>query len=264
MKKILKRVFAGTLLMATVTVSGLVTIIFFPEPLFANKLEHGQFTVYTNERTDEHIEVILNNALEFVKKSELYDPSYRWDVFFSYNSVYNQIDDKILGHGPSARAVDNNIVVKVGVDQGRNLFFPTFYRACEGNLTYLIAHEMMHCLQEHKYGKVKFNPFSPPEMWKLEGYPEYIARHERRQDVNYNLVAEIERYMKLESELTDIWIAVEETGCKVPKYYYKSRLMTEYLIDIKHLSYDEILGDTTSEDEIYAEMLHWKDDITRN
>ena len=202
--------------------------------------------------------------MEFVKKSELYDPAYRWDVFFSYNSVYNQIDDKILGHGPSARAVDNNIVVKVGVDQGRNLFFPTFYQACEGNLTYLIAHEMMHCLQEHKYGKVKFNPFSPPEMWKLEGYPEYIARHERRQDVNYNLVADIERYMKLESELTDIWIAVEETGCKVPKYYYKSRLMTEYLIDIKHLSYDEILSDTTSEDKIYAEMLHWKDDIRRN
>jgi hypothetical protein len=264
MKKILKKIFAGTLLMTIVTVSGLVTIIFFPEPLFADKLEHGQFTVYTNEQTDEHIGVILDNALAFVKKSELYDPAYRWDVFFSYNSVYNQIDDKILGHGPSARAVDNNIVVKVGVDLKRNLFFPTFYHACEGNLTYLIAHEMMHCLQEHKYGKVKFNPFSPPEMWKLEGYPEYIARQPRRQDVNYNLVAEIERYVKLERELRDIWIAVEETGCKAPKYYYKSRLMIEYLIDVKHQSYDQILNETTSEEEIYAEMLHWKDEVSQN
>jgi hypothetical protein len=82
MKKILKRIFAGTLLMATVTVSGLVTIIFFPEPLFATKLEHGQFTVYANQQADDHIGVILNNALGFVKKSELYDPAYRWDVFF--------------------------------------------------------------------------------------------------------------------------------------------------------------------------------------
>jgi hypothetical protein len=74
------------------------------------------------------------------------------------------------------------------------------------------------------------------------------------------LVAEIERYTDLESKLTGIWIAVEEGGCKAPKYYYKSRLMTEYLLDIKHYSYDKILNDTISEDRTYAEMIEWKDE----
>jgi len=36
--------------------------------------------------------------------------------------------------------------------------------------------------------------------------------------------------------------------------------MTEYLMDVKHFSYDKILTDTISEDRIYAEMIKWKDE----
>lgn len=258
MKKTIKRIFTGTLLTGLVIISGLLTIIFFPEPLFANKLVHKQFNVYSNDKIDNDIKEILDNALSLVKGSELYDPTYTYDLYLSHNSFFNKIDNTILGHGPSARATDNNINFKVAVDIKRNLFIPTFYQKCEGNLTYLLAHEMVHCLQENKYGKLKFNPFRHPELWKLEGYPEYVSRRAKLLTNDYNLANEIERYINVESKLTDIWITIEEGGCKAPKYYYKSRLMTEYLMDIKHLSYDKILTDTTSEDRIYAEMIRWK------
>ncbi|HEU5292332.1 MAG TPA: hypothetical protein VFU05_16910 [Cyclobacteriaceae bacterium] len=259
MRKTVKRILASSILIGLVTTSGLVTIIFFPEPLFANKLEHGQFNVYSNDKIDNDIKQILDNAVSLVRDSELYDKSYHFDIFLSYNSSFNKLDDRILGYGPSARATDNNITIKVAVDIKKNLFFPTFYQKCEGNLTDLLAHEMVHCLQDNKYGKLKFNPFRHPELWKLEGYPEYVARRTKLQSIDYSLANEIERYIELEGKSTDIWIAIEKDGCKAPKYYYKSRLLTEYLMDVKHFTYDKILNDTVSEDRIYEEMIKWKD-----
>lgn len=261
MRKTIKRILASSLLIMLVTTSGLVTIIFFPEPLFANNFKHGQFNVYSNDKIDNDIKVILNNAVNLIKSSELYDKTYTFDIFLSYNSFFNKFDDRVLGHGPSARATDNNIIIKVAVDIKRNLFFPTFYQKCEGNLTILLAHEMIHCLQENKYGKLKFNPFRHPELWKLEGYPEYISRRTKLLSSDYSLVNEIERYIDLESKSTDFWMAIEESGCKAPKDYYKSRLLTEYLMDFKHFSYDKILADTILEDSIYVEMINWKDSI---
>jgi hypothetical protein len=259
MQKTMKKIVTGTILILLVIISGIGTIVLFPQPLFANKLEYKNFKVYSNQEIDEKIKATLDNALSLVKESELHDPAYEYDVFISYNTFYNNIDDKVLGRGPAARATDNNLVIKVKIDVEKNLFFPTFYQSCEGNLTSLIAHEMIHCLQTHKYGKLKFSPFHHPELWKLEGYPEYISRQVKLQAPGYDLTREIERYIELKSKATDIWISVEEAGCKVPDYYYKSRLMTEYLIDIKGYTYDQTLRDTTSEDSIYQEMIKWKD-----
>src|SRR6188768_668231 len=67
------------------------------------------------------------------------------------------------------------------------------------------------------------------------------------------------KYKNLESKATDIWILQEEGGCEVPNYYYKGRLMIEYLMDIKHMSYDQILKDPVSETAIFKEMTKWKD-----
>lgn len=243
--------------MVVVTIGGLISIVFFPEPLFANQIKRGPFNVYSNSKIDTRIEAVLDSALHLVQKSELYQRDYTFDVFLCHNTLFNKIDDRLLGYGPSARATDNNITIKVAIDPGRNLFFPTYYQQCEGNLTYLIAHEMIHCLQENKYGKTTFNPFLPPPIWKLEGYPEYIVRQPRLSAESYYLTEEINRYMDLEAQSTDLFMAIEEGGCKVPRYYYKSRLMTEYLMNVHHLSYNQLLNDTTSEEHIYAAMLKW-------
>jgi hypothetical protein len=64
----------------------------------------------------------LSNALGLVKRSELYDPTYQYDIFLSHNTVYNEIDDKVLGLGPSARATDNNVVIKVGINANKGHF----------------------------------------------------------------------------------------------------------------------------------------------
>ena len=255
-KKKIKRVLYSLLVTVLLFVLSLAIIILYPQPLFANKLEYKQFKVYSNEKISGEITLILNSALSIVKRSELYDPAYKVDLFLGYNTFFNEIDDKVFGQGPTAKAIDNNLIFKVKVDVSKNLVYTTFHKSCEQGFVYVIAHEMLHCLQAHKYGILKFNPFKHPKMWKLEGYPEYVARQKFSEPIN-NLKKEIKRFVELNHKQTDIWISVEEGGCEVPEFYYKGRLMTEYLINVKNSTYDKILKDKPSEEKIYAKMVEW-------
>ncbi len=259
MKKTFKRILKITLLAAIATITTLAIIILFPQRLFANKIEYKNFTVYSNKKIGNDIKIVLDNAINLVKKSEINDSNYKYNIILCHNSFFNTIDDKLLGNGRTARATLNNVIIKVRIVPKSNLAFPTFRKACDVNLTDLLAHEMIHCLQANKYGIIKFNPYKHPELWKLEGYPEYISRKTELSRKDYSLTSEIDRYVNLESKATNIWILSKEGGCEVPNYYYKGRLMIEYLMDIKHLSYDKILNDTVSENTVYQEMIKWKD-----
>jgi len=253
-RKILKRM----LFMLLIIISALVTIILFPQLVFANKMKYKNFKVCSNDKINPGIKIPLDNAIALVQRSELYDSSYKYNIILCHNTFYNKIDD-LLGIGPAARGRPNNVIIKVRIDPTSNLAFATFPKECEVNLTYLFAHEMIHCLQIKKYRIIKFNPFRQPELWKVEGYPEYISRKTKLSSKDYSLANEIERYVNLENKATDIWILTEEGGCEFPNYYYKGRLMVEYLMDIKHMSYDQILKDSVSETTIFKEMIKWKD-----
>ncbi|HET6995245.1 MAG TPA: hypothetical protein VFI06_09710 [Chitinophagaceae bacterium] len=252
----IKKVLKWVLITFLVIVTSIATIILYPQPLFANKIEYRQFKVYSNDKIGNEINPVLDSAVSLVKNSELYDSTYKVDIFFAPNTFFNKLDSKVFGKGPTARATDNNLVIKVQVEINKRLAYTTFHKPCQQDLAYVIAHEMIHCLQMHKYGILKFNPFKHPEMWKLEGYPEYIAR-QKYSEPNYSLKKDIERFIELNRKQTDIWISVEEGGCEAPEYYYKGRLMIEYLVNVKHLTYDQILKDKRLEEEIYTEMAGW-------
>jgi|SRR5450432_639895 hypothetical protein len=259
MKKIFKRILQVTFLAIITAILTIITIVLFPQRLFAYKMEYKYFTVYSNDKIGNDIKIVLDNAMNLVKKSEINDPNYNYNVILCFNSFYNKIDEKLLGTGRTARATLNSVIIKVKIDPKNNLAFPTFHKACEVNLTELLAHEMTHCLQENKYGITKFNPLNHPEFWKLEGYPEYISKQNHLSSKDYSLTTDIDRYVNLASKTKDIWILEEEGGCEVPNYYYKGRLMIEYLMDVRHFSYTKILNDTVSENTVYREMIKWKD-----
>jgi hypothetical protein len=255
-KKTIKIVFYPLLIIILLFVVGLVIIILYPQPLFANKVEYKQFKVYSNSNVGQEVRPVIDSVLALVKSSELFDSAFKVDLFLGYNTFFNRIDDKVFGYGPSARAIDNNIVIKVAVHVDKDLAYTTFHKPCEQRFVHLIAHEMTHCLQTHRYGILKFNPLKHPEMWKLEGYPDYVAGKKRFNETD-SLKKEIARFIELHANQTDIWISVEDGGCEVPEVYYKGELMTEYLINVRHMTYDQILKDKRSEEDIYTEMIAW-------
>jgi hypothetical protein len=264
MKKSFKRIVKITAIAIITAILTIVTIVLFPEHLFANKLSYKCFTVYSNEKMGDAIKIVLDNAIQLVHKSEINDSGYKYNIIVCNHTFYNNLDDKLFGEGPAARSRLNNVIIKVSIDPKSNSAFPTFHKACTINLTELLAHEMTHCLQANKYGITKFSPFKHPEFWKLEGYPEYISRQKQISRKDYNLSNDIDNYIKLKRKAKDIWILEEEGGCEVPDYYYRGRLMIQYLMDIRHLSYTEILNDTTSENTVYQEMITWKESIKKN
>ena len=261
MKKTFKKVLKITSLAILSSTLIIVIVILFPQRLFANRVSYKMFAVYSNNRIDNKFKTVLDSAMTLVQRSELYDPEYTYNIILCNNSFYNKIDNTILGTGPAARARLHNVIVKVRIDPMNNLAFPTFPRACEIDLTYMIAHEMIHCLQANRYGLLKFNPFTHPEFWKLEGYPEYISKQKQLTSQDYSLTNDIERYLQLKSNTAGNWVLSEEGGCEFPDYYYRGRLMMEYLIDIRRLTYDQVLNDTVSESILFDEMINWKDSM---
>ncbi len=249
MKRIIKRTIGFSLLTFFVLFSGLVTIFLFPQPLFAHKLEYKKFNVYSDQVVDKNIEVILKNAYNLVEQSELQDKDYQYDIFLSLDNIYNQIED-LQGKGPAARATAGNIVFKVRVDIENN---KAFGPRSKMNLTELLAHEMVHCLQASKLGLWNMNQLNHPPYWKLEGYPEYISRQAKLKDKDYSLSDEIKRFIGLENNSSDGFVEVSEEHF-VPSIYYKGRLMVEYLMDFKGMTYDEILKDDRTEDQVFQEM----------
>jgi len=262
MSRKLRRIFKRTLWALVIVIAALVLTILFPQLLFANKVKYKKFMACSNYKISDEIKVVLDKAMSLVEKSELYDSGYHYNIILCHNTFYNKIDD-LLGSGQAARARLHNVIVKVKIDPKSDLAFATFPKECQVNLTYLLAHEMIHCLQAKKYGIIKFNPISHPEFWKLEGYPEYISRRVQFMGKDYSLIKEIERYTELENKAVNGWILTPDGGCEFPDYYYKGRLMMEYLIDIKHLTYDQILKDSVSESTVFNEMIKWKDDTKK-
>jgi hypothetical protein len=253
MKGILKKAVMSAAVVAAVLIGGLVTTIFFPAPLFARSVRHGAFDVhFPNEFKLEGIKHVLEQAYELAARSELHDASLRFPVFFANGTLFNRIED-LQGVGPIARATAGNITIKCEVDLTNNLAFSTRSTVLLSNL---LAHEMVHVQQAHRYGLINFSAIKHPPMWKLEGYPEYIARADQLRSAGYRLEDEVKRYLDLAPKSVDSFIEVT-TGHWMPLYYYKGRLMVEYLMEIRGMSYDAILNDTRSEDEVFDEMVRW-------
>ena len=68
--------------------------------------------MYSNNKIDTNIKIILDNAISLVQKSELYDSSYKYNIILCYNSFNNKIDDQIFGNGPAAKTTLNDVKIK--------------------------------------------------------------------------------------------------------------------------------------------------------
>jgi hypothetical protein len=261
-KHITRRILAFAGLLIIVFFTGIVTVVFYPQPLFAEKIEYNNFCIFSSQKVEtRNIAGWVDQARALIAASELYDSTMVFQIFLAHDNIFNDIES-IQGVGPIARATAGNIIIKIPIDPTKQTV--RTWRS-EVNIAELLAHEMVHVLQTRRYGMTRFNPFDHPPMWKLEGYPEYISRRKMLLDDGYDLEAEILRYVELERSSMDGFVEVVSNHF-VPSYYYKGRLMVEYLMDMKGLRYDDILEDERTEEQIWSEILETLDDkpSTRN
>lgn len=229
-------------------IAGLLLIIVLnPILTYANKTTHNNLTVFHNNVLDPTFLTKLGQATELLKASEYYNPKLHLDICLNDGSKYPKLIQALRG-----RAFAWGFYDKVVMQGNANL--QDNYVELNGhkwNLTQLVAHEMTHCLQFDKLGFWKSKPIANIPNWKWEGYAEYVSRQNTDQK---DLSKNIERLIATEK---NNWEVIFSDSTIAPKEYYDYWTLVQYCIDIKKMTYKQILADTSSEQTVRQEMMSW-------
>lgn len=221
----------------------LLLFILNPVLLYANKTAHNNFTIYHNETIDSSFFQEFDKAAECLHASEFYKPDLKLDICLNDGSLYPALIQKIRGRA-FAWGFYNKVVMQGTLNCQNNYVVLNGYK---WNMMQLLAHEMIHCLQFDKLGFFKSNPAANIPEWKWEGYAEYIARKN-------DLAENIEQLSK--NDRND-WAVTLVDNTIAPRTYYDYMTLVQYCMDVKKMSYQQVLAAATEEKTIRKEMMNW-------
>lgn len=229
----------------------LILTVLNPALLYANKTVFENFTVYHNKPLDKDLKTQLDNARNIIKENQLFDSGLKFDICLNDGSLYPSLLEIFMGQAFALGFTSNKVAICGEANFKENYVEVNGYK---WNLTQLLAHEETHCLVYNKIGFWKSNPIANNPKWKWEGYPEYVSR--RYQD-QLNLVKNIKQFdetIKLDKTQWGISFA---DSTVTSREYFNYRLLTQYCLDIKKMTFEEFLCDTTSEQTIKTQMRKW-------
>ena len=225
----------------------LVIIILNPLLTYAYKTTHNNYTIYHNKPLNSTLAIKLDQATDLLKTSEFYNPKLKLDICLNDGSKYPKLMKTIRGQAFAWGFYDKVVL------QGTANFKSNYVElnGYKWNLTQLLAHEMAHCLQFDKLGLWKSKPFADIPNWKWEGYAEYVSRQNIHQK---DLAKNIPRLIATDK---NNWEVTFSDNTIAPREYYESWTLVQYCMDIKKMTYKQILADTTNEQTIKQEMMSW-------
>ena len=227
----------------------LLIIVLHPIITYADRTTHNNFRIYHNAKLDPLFLSHLDKVEDLLKTSELYNEKLQLDICLNDGSTYTDLMKTIRGQAFAWGFYDK--VVLQGIMNCKEKYVEL--NDYKWNLTQLLAHEMTHCLQFDKFGLWKSNPVANIPNWKWEGYAEYVSRQGVDQkDLSKNLA----RLFKTDQSN---WAVAFADGTISPREYYESWTMVQYCMDIKKMTYQEVLADTTSEQLIRQAMMDWQE-----
>ncbi|MBK8855962.1 MAG: hypothetical protein IPN10_18115 [Saprospiraceae bacterium] len=225
----------------------LIFIVLNPGLMYANKTKHRNYSIYHNNPLDPSTLVRLEEVTDLVKRCEWNNPELPLGICLNDDSMYPKIIKTLLGEA-FARGFYNKVVIHGTTN------FKEDYVELHGykwNLTQLLAHEIIHCLQYAQLGFMKSNPLADIPDWKWEGYPEYISRQNVE---NIDLKKNIS---KLKLSNSKRWEIEFEDGTISSREYYQYWILMQYCMDIKKMNYQQILKDTMSDSTVKQQMMEW-------
>lgn len=228
----------------------LVTFMLNPMLLYANKTEIGNYSIYHNQPLNPELAVKLEQSINIIKASELYDPSLKMDICIKDGSKYPGLIEKVLGRDVLTSFY--NKIVFTGDEYQLDKNYIQFYEH-KWNLTEMLAHVQIHCLQFNKYGLWKSNPIGKHPEWKWEGYPEYVARKNAHPE---DLQSGIRAFLMTKADYDRGWMPLPDST-ETLVHYFKYRLLIQYGMEVRKMSFDDLLRDTTSEETMKLQMMNW-------
>ncbi|MBN8697788.1 MAG: hypothetical protein J0L87_14750 [Bacteroidetes bacterium] len=237
----------------------LITLIYFSvfwstKCWFSNNYNFGKYNLYTNSAFDNSTE-FLNQIDQRLKACELYDENIEHNIYiFSSESTF-KFYATIAGSGYPAqgfnmRAFNKIYISKPFIEQVHsdrktaNKIVP--YSAMEGNIQETICHEIIHSFVNKKLGDKKAAELLT---WKQEGYAEYASNIlPKRTDSTYSFKDRVALYND-----TSFW-----EGNQFVFEYYESEILVEFLIDIKKMTFEQLMADSYTYEKALKELSEYK------
>lgn len=251
MKKNIKKSLIGGFSLIGISFLVWLILLLNPSLMYGNHTDIGNVRIHHNHELAPEMKTVVAESIEIVKKSALYDADKRVNLCLKDSRYVNLL--RRLSHGGIAATLLNNVGIFVEINPTENHAFWRWEinsnELRKWTLTELIAHEMTHAYQ---YNNNALMPIQVAD-WKVEGYAEYISRKERN-DLKTNVLRLIEEEQKTKNGLP--WTLFEDgTGTSTP--YFRNWLMMEYMMDIKGMTYLEVVADKTPFETVKNDMITW-------
>lgn len=251
MKKNIKKSLIGGFSLIGIGFLVWLILLLNPSLMYANQTNIGKVRIHHNQPLVPEMKSIVEQSIEIVKRSELYDAEKSINLCLNDDKYINML--KQLSHGGIAATLLSNVGIFEDINPTKNYVFWRWEinerELRKWKLTELIAHEMTHAYQ---YNNNKFMTLQT-DNWKVEGYAEYVSRINRG-DLKTNVLRLLEEEEKHTNGLP--WIVFED-GTGSPTYYFQNWLMMKYMMEIKGMTYLEVVADKTSLEAIKNEMIEW-------
>jgi hypothetical protein len=260
-------------------IAALTALLLFPGFMFAHEIKLANLTLYSNADQSKEFEPVLREIRVRISASIIDTPATQHRIFIGH-------DQAIFGVVQNARArlIERTLGVKPSLTYNAS-WPPTIshvvtFRVPDfthgklvsdtwpfmQDMAYLLTHEVTHSLVSERLGLQRAAGLP---LWKAEGFPDYVAATTIRRAANYSLRDSVARLLR--ADLTSLLDAAGnlrpqhydcigrsyitiETGDYWNTCYYLSRLLVEYLLDRKGLSFDGLMEPGVTEADTWREL----------
>lgn len=225
-----------------------LTALAFPGIWFSHRADFDNFSVYSNDELDSEQHQAIDKLKIRLEKSPLYVENHRADIFLFDDQGTYSIFARMTMVPPAVPGFNLSIFHNIHIslpglaDRKMRNCGRFKHSAIDGDLSQCMAHEFMHEYIAERYGRL--SQLRLPR-WKIEGLCEYGSTI---------AFSRIDTVATLKKRLEFI----KFRGIKdYAEEFYTWGLLVEYLAEVKGLSADKILDDSTVYDNVMADMNQW-------
>jgi hypothetical protein len=209
-----------------------VALIAFPYPFFSHEVHLENIAVYSDQSISPALLSILNNVQERLRRSPLNDPTLQHRLFICNKGwLFTLLANTDYRAGGVNKAwLNQNIFLRRSDIEKNRLIAPSGREVSgERTLAYFITHEIAHSLEVHLLGRYAYVRLPA---WKREGYADYVAR-----DSEFVFPERLAAFQNNAPEMDPRGSAL----------YLRYELFVAYLLDVAHLTPEEMLTDSFAE-----------------
>ncbi len=258
MKTILKSLMSLVLVLFLLLV-GLIALLFFPQPLFTEKLELDGLTLYADTEISPQMQESAREALDRISAIEGLDPNRDYRAFYCRSHRRYNFLSQIARLNPNSQGfglyyAGNMFVSEKGLSAFERLGMEAIPETrFEGSMAHVIAHEAAHFVHVKHFG---FRDSQALPVWKTEGFADWaatVALRAKRDEGGFldrlELLQDIEQW--------------NHEGYYLRRFL-KWQLLAEYHFDICGRSQDAFFASSLNEEELWTDLLSWYSERTNS